>query len=44
MDTENNEVVLLFQVVDTGAGFDAEEEAVMFKPFSQVDTSVITLS
>jgi CheY-like chemotaxis protein len=39
MDNENNEVTLLFQVVDTGTGFDAEEEAVMFKPFSQVDTS-----
>ncbi|RUS28591.1 hypothetical protein BC938DRAFT_481703 [Jimgerdemannia flammicorona] len=33
------QLVLLFEVVDTGTGFDAEEEAVMFKPFSQVDTS-----
>lgn len=32
--------MLLFEVVDTGDGFDSEEEAAMFKPFSQVDTSV----
>ncbi|CAG8517827.1 5440_t:CDS:10, partial [Ambispora leptoticha] len=38
-DAENREVVLLFEVVDTGPGFDSEEESVMFKPFSQVDTS-----
>lgn len=30
---------MLFEVVDTGSGFDASEEAVMFKPFSQVDSS-----
>lgn len=29
----------MFEVVDTGSGFDAEGEAVMFKPFSQIDTS-----
>ncbi|KAI7896111.1 succinate dehydrogenase iron-sulfur subunit, partial [Mucor mucedo] len=34
-----SEIILLFEVVDTGAGFDALEEAVMFKPFSQVDSS-----
>ncbi|CAG8616211.1 9287_t:CDS:2, partial [Racocetra fulgida] len=35
-----SEVMLLFEVVDTGDGFDSGEEAAMFKPFSQVDTSV----
>lgn len=30
----------MFEVVDTGSGFDADDEAVMFKPFSQVDASV----
>lgn len=30
----------MFEVVDTGSGFDADGEAVMFKPFSQVDASV----
>ncbi|CAG8648326.1 24686_t:CDS:10, partial [Racocetra persica] len=34
-----SEVILLFEVVDTGDGFDSGEEAAMFKPFSQVDTS-----
>ncbi|CAG8524377.1 10644_t:CDS:10 [Diversispora eburnea] len=38
-DTCENEIKLLFEVVDTGDGFDSDEEAVMFKPFSQVDTS-----
>ncbi|KAI8379499.1 uncharacterized protein BYT42DRAFT_514840 [Radiomyces spectabilis] len=37
--TEGQEAILLFEVVDTGAGFDAEGEAVIFKPFSQVDNS-----
>ncbi|KAJ2963624.1 hypothetical protein NQZ79_g1403 [Umbelopsis isabellina] len=35
----SNEVMLMFEVVDTGSGFDAEGEAVMFKPFSQIDAS-----
>lgn len=39
-DREESELTLLFEVVDTGAGFDASEESVMFKPFSQVDSSV----
>ncbi|KAI9314882.1 hypothetical protein BX666DRAFT_2029129 [Dichotomocladium elegans] len=39
MNIEKNELTLLFEVVDTGSGFDAEGEAVMFKPFSQVDSS-----
>ncbi|CAG8437642.1 10517_t:CDS:10 [Ambispora gerdemannii] len=39
LDSDNRVVDLLFEVVDTGPGFDAEEELVMFKPFSQVDTS-----
>lgn len=38
-DKEESELTLLFEVVDTGAGFDANEESVMFKPFSQVDSS-----
>ncbi|CAJ0917873.1 15148_t:CDS:10 [Entrophospora sp. SA101] len=38
-DDGKNEVMLLFEVIDTGEGFDAMAEAVMFKPFSQVDTS-----
>lgn len=39
VDKEESELVLLFEVVDTGAGFDAVDESVMFKPFSQVDSS-----
>ncbi|CAG8530718.1 5363_t:CDS:10 [Acaulospora morrowiae] len=38
-ELNENEMMLMFEVVDTGDGFDTEEEAVMFKPFSQVDTS-----
>lgn len=38
--TNDSEIMLLFEVVDTGSGFDADGEAVMFKPFSQVDASV----
>ncbi|KAL0098298.1 succinate dehydrogenase iron-sulfur subunit [Phycomyces blakesleeanus] len=38
-DKEESELTLLFEVVDTGTGFDADGEAVMFKPFSQVDSS-----
>ncbi|KAI9249067.1 succinate dehydrogenase iron-sulfur subunit, partial [Helicostylum pulchrum] len=38
-DPDESELTLLFEVVDTGSGFDAMEEAVMFKPFSQVDSS-----
>ncbi|KAI8885290.1 hypothetical protein K501DRAFT_284371 [Backusella circina FSU 941] len=38
-DREESELTLLFEVVDTGTGFDASEESVMFKPFSQVDSS-----
>ncbi|KAI7872546.1 hypothetical protein BDF14DRAFT_1754573 [Spinellus fusiger] len=38
-DKEESELTILFEVVDTGTGFDAEEEAIMFKPFSQVDSS-----
>ncbi|KAI9246532.1 hypothetical protein BY458DRAFT_77041 [Sporodiniella umbellata] len=39
IDIEKSELVLIFEVVDTGTGFDATDEAVMFKPFSQVDSS-----
>ncbi|KAI9479525.1 hypothetical protein BDB00DRAFT_858694 [Zychaea mexicana] len=39
ISVESNELTLLFEVQDTGSGFDAEGEAVMFKPFSQVDSS-----
>jgi signal transduction histidine kinase len=40
MDTGKSELMLLFEVMDTGVGFDSDGEAVMFKPFSQVDSSV----
>lgn len=40
LDTQKNEMKLLFEVVDTGSGFDSDGEAVMFKPFSQIDSSV----
>lgn len=40
LDTEESNLTLLFEVVDTGTGFDAEDESIMFKPFSQVDSSV----
>lgn len=40
IDTAASSLTLMFEVVDTGAGFDADGEAVMFKPFSQVDSSV----
>ncbi|CAO3697251.1 unnamed protein product [Rhizopus stolonifer] len=39
LDTEESELTLIFEVIDTGTGFDAVDEAVMFKPFSQVDSS-----
>ncbi|EIE82094.1 hypothetical protein RO3G_06799 [Rhizopus delemar RA 99-880] len=39
LDTEESNLTLLFEVVDTGTGFDAEDESIMFKPFSQVDSS-----
>ncbi|OBZ87070.1 Peroxide stress-activated histidine kinase mak1 [Choanephora cucurbitarum] len=38
-DADASELILLFEVVDTGTGFDAADESVMFKPFSQVDSS-----
>lgn len=44
IDVEAKELQLLFEVVDTGTGFDSEGEAVMFKPFSQVDSSVSSKS
>ncbi|KAF9938948.1 hypothetical protein BGZ65_011875 [Modicella reniformis] len=34
-----NELTIKFEISDTGKGFDESERAVMFKPFSQVDTS-----
>lgn len=40
---EENVLSLLFEVIDTGTGFDADDESVMFKPFSQVDSSVSLL-
>lgn len=40
IDTKEHEITLLFDVMDTGSGFDADGEAVMFKPFSQIDSSV----
>ncbi|KAG1305030.1 hypothetical protein G6F64_008709 [Rhizopus arrhizus] len=39
LNTEESKLTLLFEVVDTGTGFDAEDESIMFKPFSQVDSS-----
>ncbi|ORZ09833.1 hypothetical protein BCR42DRAFT_454801 [Absidia repens] len=39
INVQQSELMLLFEVVDTGTGFDADGEAVMFKPFSQVDSS-----
>ncbi|KAI8137177.1 hypothetical protein BJV82DRAFT_362248 [Fennellomyces sp. T-0311] len=39
LDYDHDALTLLFEVVDTGSGFDADGEAVMFKPFSQVDSS-----
>ncbi|KAL1917948.1 uncharacterized protein VTP21DRAFT_3782 [Calcarisporiella thermophila] len=38
-DEERSEISLFFVVIDTGSGFDANEKARMFKPFSQIDTS-----
>ncbi|KAI9484104.1 MAG: succinate dehydrogenase iron-sulfur subunit, partial [Benjaminiella poitrasii] len=38
-DKEESELTVLFEVIDTGTGFDAVDESVMFKPFSQVDSS-----
>jgi signal transduction histidine kinase len=40
MSDDQSELLLLFEVLDTGTGFDSDGEAVMFKPFSQVDSSV----
>lgn len=34
-----NEVVLEFSILDTGRGFTQEEAEVIFKPFSQIDSS-----
>ncbi|EIE80047.1 succinate dehydrogenase [ubiquinone] iron-sulfur subunit [Rhizopus delemar RA 99-880] len=39
LDKEASQLTLLFEVFDTGAGFDAADESIMFKPFSQVDSS-----
>lgn len=36
----NDEIMLAWETIDTGPGFDRDEEAVMFKPFSQVDGSL----
>lgn len=34
--TDNNEVMLKFEVIDTGRGFTSEDEHKLFKPFSQL--------
>ncbi|KAF9412352.1 hypothetical protein BGZ94_001067 [Podila epigama] len=36
---DQNGLIIKFEVSDTGKGFDEAERALMFKPFSQVDTS-----
>ncbi|KAK7208204.1 hypothetical protein BZA70DRAFT_273140 [Myxozyma melibiosi] len=37
---ENDVITLHFECHDTGAGFDKEDEALMFKPFSQIDSTM----
>ncbi|CAG8537246.1 9659_t:CDS:10 [Paraglomus occultum] len=39
IDPDENTIMLLFAVVDTGEGFDQQEEALIFKPYSQADSS-----
>ncbi|BFZ62442.1 hypothetical protein YB2330_003536 [Saitoella coloradoensis] len=38
-DVGADEILLNFEVHDTGPGFDKKDEQYMFKPFSQIDTS-----
>ncbi|KAF9918059.1 hypothetical protein BX616_010396 [Lobosporangium transversale] len=38
-NTDPTSLTIKFEISDTGKGFDESERAVMFKPFSQVDTS-----
>ena len=38
-DTDENEIMLEFAVLDTGLGFSKEEKELIFKPFSQIDGS-----
>ncbi|KAF9434180.1 hypothetical protein BGZ76_008435 [Entomortierella beljakovae] len=38
-DSDPDQLTIKFEITDTGKGFDESERAVMFKPFSQVDTS-----
>ncbi|KAG0319796.1 hypothetical protein BGZ99_004900 [Dissophora globulifera] len=38
-DADPDALTIRFEISDTGKGFDESERAVMFKPFSQVDTS-----
>ncbi|KAG0246549.1 hypothetical protein BGX31_001001 [Mortierella sp. GBA43] len=38
-NANSDELTIRFEISDTGKGFDESERAVMFKPFSQVDTS-----
>jgi len=38
-NADPKDLTIKFEISDTGKGFDESERAVMFKPFSQVDTS-----
>lgn len=38
-DTGENEIILEYAITDTGRGFSEEEAELIFKPFSQIDTS-----
>lgn len=39
VNQSNNQLLLLFQVIDSGIGIPANKQSSLFKPFSQVDTT-----